>query len=60
MSGINIPHIILQPLARKNAGYKTEQILPIILFQEIPIALTVREDSPFKTLEDLQFVIDEL
>lgn len=53
MSGINIPHIILQPLARKNAGYKTEQILPIILFQEIPIALTVREDSPFKTLEDL-------
>jgi len=53
MSGINIPHIILQPLARKNAGYQTEQILPIILFQEIPIALTVRKDSPFKTLEDL-------
>ena len=24
ISGINIPHIVLQPLARGNAGYKTE------------------------------------
>jgi tripartite-type tricarboxylate transporter receptor subunit TctC len=53
ISGMNIPHIILQPLARKDAGYKTEQILPVILFQEIPFALTVLKDSPFKTLEDL-------
>ncbi len=53
ISGINIPHIILQPLARKDPGYKTEQILPILLFQEIPFALTVLKNSPFKTLEDL-------
>ncbi len=53
MSGINIPHIILQPLARDNAGYKTEQIKPVILFQQIPFGITVLKDSPFKTLEDL-------
>ena len=53
MSGINIPHIILQPLARENAGYETGQIKPVILFQQIPFGLTVLEDSQFKTLEDL-------
>ena len=26
ISGMNIPHIVLQPLARGNAGYKTEQL----------------------------------
>ena len=53
LSGINIPHIVLQPLARENAGYKTEQILPVVLFQHIPFGLTVPADSPFETLEDL-------
>ena len=53
ISGINIPHIILQPLARKNAGYKTEEIIPVVLFQQIPFGLTVLQDSPFKTLNDL-------
>ncbi len=52
MSGINIPHIILQPLARGNAGYKTEQLVPVALFQATPIGLAVMKDSPFKTLED--------
>lgn len=53
MSGINIPHIILQPLAREDAGYKTEQIEPVVLFQQIPFGITVMKDSPFETLEDL-------
>lgn len=53
MSGINIPHIILQPLARENAGYQTEQIVPVILFQHIPFGLTVLKDSQFQTLEEL-------
>ena len=52
MSGINIPHIILQPLARK-PGYETEEIIPVVLFQQIPFGLTVLKDSPFKTLDDL-------
>ncbi len=53
ISGINIPHIILQPLARGNAGYKTEQLEPIALFQATPIGLAVLKEAEFKTLEDL-------
>lgn len=53
MSGINIPHIILQPLARGNAGYETEQLVPVAFFQATPIGLAVMKDSQFKTLEDL-------
>jgi len=53
ISGINIPHIILQPLARGNAGYETDQIVPIALFQATPIGLAVLKDSPFKSLDDL-------
>jgi len=53
ISGINIPHIILQPLARGDAGYQTEDIQPIALFQATPIGLAVLKDSPFQTLEDL-------
>lgn len=53
ISGINIPHIVLQPLARGNAGYTTEQLKPIALFQATPIGLAVLKDSPFKTLDDL-------
>ena len=53
ISGINIPHIILHPLARGNAGYETAQIKPIALFQATPIGLAVLKDSEFKTLDDL-------
>lgn len=53
ISGINIPHIVLQPLARGNAGYETDQIKPIAIFQATPIGLAVLKDSPFKNLEDL-------
>jgi tripartite-type tricarboxylate transporter receptor subunit TctC len=51
--GINLPHIILQPISRKDAGYKTDQIVPVVLFQSTPIALAVLKDSEFRTLEDL-------
>ncbi len=51
-SGINIPHIVLQPLARGNAGYETEQLVPVALFQATPIGLAVMKDSQFQTLED--------
>ncbi|MFO7596559.1 MAG: tripartite tricarboxylate transporter substrate binding protein [Desulfocurvibacter africanus] len=52
MTGINIPHIVLQPLLRGNAGYKTDQLVPVALFQTTPIGLAVLKDSPFKTLKD--------
>lgn len=53
MAGINIPHIILQPLLRDNAGYKTSQIEPVGLFQATPIGIAVQPDSGIKTLDDL-------
>ncbi len=53
VSAINIPHIILQPMARGDAGYTTEQIEPVAFFQATPIGLAVMKESPFQTLEDL-------
>lgn len=53
ISGINIPHIVLQPVARGDAGYETEQLEPIALFQATPIGLAVLKESPFESLEDL-------
>jgi len=50
--GNNIPHIIIQPLVRENAGYETEQLETVYLFQTTPIGLAVLNDSKFKTLED--------
>lgn len=52
-AGFNIPHIILQPLERKDAGYTTSQIKPVMLFMDTPCVLAVRADSPYRTLEDL-------
>ncbi|MFD1705546.1 tripartite tricarboxylate transporter substrate binding protein [Siminovitchia sediminis] len=52
LAGINIPHIILQPLANDDTGYKTEEIIPVAIFQATPIALAVSKDSEITTLED--------
>lgn len=53
VSGLNLPHIILQPLAMGALGYETDQLLPIIIFQNTPIGIAVLKDSPFEKLEDL-------
>ncbi len=53
IAGFNLPHIVLQPLTRGNAGYQTEDLKPIYFFQSTPNVLVVRNDSPFKTLKDL-------
>src|SRR5512139_2789478 len=50
-AGFNIPHVILQPL-QQQVGYKTEQLVPVALFQRTPIGLAVPENSPYKTLKD--------
>lgn len=52
VAGFNLPHIILQPLMRDDAGYKTDQLTPIYLFQATPNILAVRKDSEIKTLDD--------
>jgi len=53
IAGFNLPHIVLQPLTRGNAGYETQALKPIYYFQSTPNILVVRNDSPFKTLKDL-------
>ncbi|HEX2922717.1 MAG TPA: tripartite tricarboxylate transporter substrate binding protein [Chloroflexota bacterium] len=50
ITGINIPHIILQPM-QQDVGYKTEQLLPISLFQSTPQGLMVLKNSPYKDLK---------
>ncbi len=51
--GINIPHIVAQPIQRADAGYDTFEWEIITWFHFTPNALIVRKDSPFKTLDDL-------
>lgn len=52
IAGNNIPHIILQPLQRKNAGYQLEDLEPVALFQATPIGLAVLKTSSIKNLKD--------
>ncbi len=53
MIGVNIPHIIAQPLMRDNTGYETDNWRIVSFFHITPNALIVPKDSPFKTLDDL-------
>ena len=48
----NIPHIVIQP-AQKDVGYTTDDITNIYVFAFTPSAIVVKDDSPFKTLQDL-------
>ncbi|MBB4932998.1 tripartite-type tricarboxylate transporter receptor subunit TctC [Lipingzhangella halophila] len=50
--GANIPHVVLQPLARGEAGYETEDIKWAYIFQSTPNALVVSADGGHETLED--------
>jgi len=50
--GNNIPHIIGQPMLRKDTGYETDGFEQIMWMHFTPNALIVRADSPFKTLKD--------
>ena len=50
--GINLPHIVLQPLEGQ-VQYKTEDITPTYWFHYTPDAIVVANDSPIKTFADL-------
>ncbi len=50
--GINLPHIVLQPLEGQ-VQYKTEDIMPVYWFHYTPDAIVVANDSPLKTFADL-------
>ena len=49
--GVNIPHIILQPL-QEGIQYKTDDINAIYYYHFTPDALMVSADSPYKTYQD--------
>jgi len=49
--GINLPHVILQPLEGQ-VQYKTEDLVPVFWYHYTPDALLVPEASPFKTFAD--------
>jgi tripartite-type tricarboxylate transporter receptor subunit TctC len=50
--GINLPHIILKP-REKDVGFKTDDLIGVYMFHYTPDAIVVKQDSPFKTLQDL-------
>jgi len=50
--GINIPHIILQPLSQKDAAFKTDDLKPLALFESTPIGLAVKKDSKIGSLKE--------
>jgi len=51
--GINIPHIIGQPILRTDAGYETDGWEIVTFFHQTPNALIVPQDSQFETLDEL-------
>lgn len=50
--GINLPHIVLQPLEGQ-VQYKTEDHTPVYWFHYTPDAIIVPAGSPIKTYQDL-------
>jgi tripartite-type tricarboxylate transporter receptor subunit TctC len=50
--GINLPHIVLQPLEGQ-VQYKTEDVTPVYWFHYTPDAIIVHDESPIKTYSDL-------
>lgn len=51
--GINLPHIVGQPIQRSDAGYTTEGFDIITWFHFTPHVLVVAASSPFQTLEEM-------
>ena len=50
--GNNIPHIVAQPMVREEAGYTTEELEPLYLFQTTPIGLTVLKTAEWSNLDE--------
>jgi len=49
--GINLPHIVLQPLEGQ-VQYKTDDLVPVYWYHYTPDALVVREESPIKSFAE--------
>jgi len=51
--GTNLPHIVSQPMIRKDAGFTYDGFQHVIWFHFTPNALIVPKNSPFKSVDDL-------
>ena len=51
IAGINLPHVVLQPL-EGSVAYRTDDLTPVYWFHYTPDALIVPADSPFKSFQD--------
>ncbi len=51
--GVNLPHIVTQPMERTDTGFEADNFELVMWFQFTPNALLVRNDSPFQTLDEL-------
>ena len=49
--GINLPHIVLQPMEGQ-VQYKTDELAPVYWYHYTPDALVVTDASPLKTFKD--------
>ena len=49
--GINLPHIVLQPM-EGNVAYKTDDVTPVFWFHYTPDVLVVAEAEPIKSFAD--------
>lgn len=52
LTSTNLPHIVLQPLEGV-VQYKTDDITNVYFYHYTPDAIVVRNDSPYKTYQDL-------
>ena len=54
IGGIDLPHIVLQPMVRKKGqpGYQTEDLVPVCGLVRDPEVILVHKDSPWKTLKE--------
>jgi tripartite-type tricarboxylate transporter receptor subunit TctC len=54
IGGIDLPHIVLQPMVRKKGqpGYQTEDLLPVCGLVRDPEVIIVHKESPWKTLKE--------
>ncbi|MEW6113117.1 MAG: tripartite tricarboxylate transporter substrate binding protein [Thermodesulfobacteriota bacterium] len=50
--GINIPHIILQPLCQTDVTFKTQDLKPVCIFESTPIGLAVKKGSTIKNVKE--------
>lgn len=57
--GHNLPHIILQPLTRDDAGFETDDLKQVYIFESTPNALIVSEDSQYETVEEFIAAAEE-